>query len=136
VPSGLYLDTSVVLRAALETGTTPEVQERIRDAEVLITSRLSRVESARALLRLRLRAELPEARLADAEREIASIWERCELWELTPSVCETARHVAPGKALRALDALHLATFILARQRISGLELLTVDERLEEAAGSL
>jgi len=49
-------------------------------------------------------------------------------------VCELARHVAPGKTLRALDALHLATFLLARRRIEGLALLTVDDRLREAAG--
>jgi predicted nucleic acid-binding protein len=44
-----------------------------------------------------------------------------------------ACQVAPGRPLRALDALHLATFLLARRRIAGLELLTVDERLREAA---
>ena len=46
------------------------------------------------------------------------------------------RHVAPDRALRTLDALHLATFLLARRRIEGLELLTADERLEDAAGPL
>jgi hypothetical protein len=37
--------------------------------------------------------------------------------------------------LRTLDALHLATFLLARARIEGLELLTADQRLEDAARS-
>jgi predicted nucleic acid-binding protein len=133
MPGRLYLDTSAVLRAVLETGTTPDVEERIRAAEVLITSRLSQVEVARALVRVRL-AGVPEARLGDAEREIAAVWVRSELWELTPAVCELACRVAPGRPLRALDALHLATFVLARRRIQGLELLTVDERLREAAG--
>ena len=134
--TGLDLDTSAVLRAVLETGTTPEVEARIRRAGVLITSRLSLVESARALHRLRLSGQVSEARLADAERATAAVWARCELWELTPTVCEAARHVAPSRLLRALDALHLATFVLARRRIAGLELLTVDERLQEAAGAL
>lgn len=48
-------------------------------------------------------------------------------------MCETARHVAPGMPVRALDALHLATFVIARRRIGGLEILTVDERLLAAA---
>jgi len=136
VATGLYLDTSAVLRAVLETGTTPEVEARIRQAGVLITSRLSLVESARALHRLRLSGQVSEARLADAERATAAVWARCELWELTPTVCEAARHVAPSRPLRTLDALHLATFVLARRRIAGLELLTVDERLHEATGAL
>jgi predicted nucleic acid-binding protein len=35
--------------------------------------------------------------------------------------------------VRALDALHLATFVIACRRIGGLEILTVDERLLAAA---
>jgi hypothetical protein len=44
--------------------------------------------------------------------------------------------VAPDRALRTLDASRLATFLVARRRIEGLELLTADERLEDAARSL
>jgi predicted nucleic acid-binding protein len=130
----LYLDTSAILRAALESGTTPDIEERIRDARLLMTSRLAQVEAARAFLRLRQRGEISEARLADAERAVQGLWARCEIWELTRSVCELAQHVAPGKPLRALDALHLATFVLARRRIEALELLTVDDRMRDAAG--
>ncbi len=132
----LYLDTSVALRATLERGTTAEIEARIAAAPALVTSRLSLVESARALLRLRQQGSVTEGRLADARRELDALWTRCELWELTPAVCDLACHVAPERPLRTLDALHLATFLLARRRIEGLELLTADERLEEAAGSL
>jgi predicted nucleic acid-binding protein len=134
--ASLYLDTSSILRAVLEAGASPEVEERIRAARVLITSRLSLVESARALLRLRLAGQVPESRLADAERQIDSVWARCELWEITPAVCDTASLVAPARPLRALDAIHLATFVLARRRISGLELLTTDDRLRNAAATV
>ena len=134
VPASLYLDTSAVLRAIVEEGSSPEVEARLRDAPVLVTSRLSEVEASRVLHRLRQTARVPEVKLANAEREIAELWARCELWELTPAVCEMARNVAPGRPLRALDALHLATFVLARQKLGDLELLTVDDRLREAAG--
>jgi predicted nucleic acid-binding protein len=132
----LYLDTSAVLRAVLENGTSPEVEELIAAAPALITSRLSLVESSRALHRLRQLGQVSEAKLADAQRELTAVWTRCELWELTPSVCERAREVAPGKSLRTLDALHLATFVLARERIEGLELVTVDERMQAALESI
>jgi predicted nucleic acid-binding protein len=122
-----------VLRAALESGTSPEVERRIRSARVLLTSRLSLVESCRALIRLRALDAAPEDRLADAERDVAAIWARCELWGITQRVCETACEVAHGRPLRAPDAIHLATFVLARRRLEGLELLTVDERLQAAA---
>ena len=130
----LYVDTSAVLRTALESGTTPDVELRIRAAPALVTSRLSLVESARAISRARALGGVSEERLADAEREIEAVWGRCEIWELTRAVCDLARHVAPGKPVRTLDALHLATFVLARRKIEGLDLLTVDARLAEAAG--
>jgi predicted nucleic acid-binding protein len=131
----LYLDTSAVLRATLETGTSPAVEEQIRSARVLISSRLSLVESCRALLRLRALGAAPDDRLADAERDVAAIWGRCELWDITRSVCETACEVARTSPLRALDAIHLATFVLARRRLEGLQLLTVDERLQAVSGT-
>jgi predicted nucleic acid-binding protein len=133
VPAALYLDTSAVLRAVLENGTDPQLEASIAAAPALITSRLSLVEASRALHRLRQLGRVSETTLAEAAREIGALWARCELWELTPSVCERARQVAPGSPLRTLDALHLATFVLARERIEGLELITVEKRLEAAA---
>ena len=129
----LYLYTSAILRAILEAGSNPGIEAKIRGAEVLLTSRLSIVEAARAIHRLRQLGQVSETKLADAEREIESLWARCDFWELTTAVCEAARRVAPSRLLRTLDALHLATFVLARQRIANLELLTVDERLQAAA---
>ena len=133
--AALYLDTSVALRATLEQGTTPELERRIAAAPVLVTSRLALVEAARALVRVRLQRGVPESRLADARRALDALWQRCELWELSPAVCDLASVLAPDRMLRTLDALHLATFLVARRRIEGLELLTADQRLEEAASS-
>lgn len=133
--AALYLDTSVALRATLEQGTTPALERRIAAAPVLVTSRLTLVETARALVRVRLQGGVPESRLADARRALDALWQRCELWELSPAVCDLASVLAPDRMLRTLDALHLATFLAARRRIEGLELLTADRRLEEAASS-
>ena len=132
--AALYLDTSAVLRALLEAGTSPQVEERIRNATQLVTSRLSLVEAARAVFRIRTGGLVSEQALADATRELDALWARCDVWGLTTEVCELAERVAPTKSLRTLDALHLSTYLLARRRIEGLELLTADRRLAEAAG--
>jgi len=128
----VYLDTSAILRAVLETGATPEIEERLARAPMLITSRLALVEAARAMLRLRRDGRVAESALADAERDIEALFRRCEIFELSAAVCDLARQVAPGHALRTLDALHVATFVLARRRIAALELLTADERMRAA----
>ena len=132
-PVALYLDSSAILRPVLESGLAPEIERQIGEAEVLVTSRLSLVETARAFVRVRLLGERTEAAVADAERAVEALWRRCEIWELTREVCERAETVAPGRPLRSLDALHLATFSLARREIAGLVLVTADERLRSAA---
>lgn len=129
----LYLDTSAVLRSVLEQGRSPDVEARISRADVLLTSRLSLVEAARAFSRVRLLGEKPEGEIADAERSVRILWRHCEIWELSREVCELAEIVAPATLLRSLDALQLATYTLARREIEGLELLTVDDRLRKAA---
>jgi uncharacterized protein len=130
--SVLYLDTSAVLRAVLEHGTTPEVEARLGSARFLVTSRLALVETARAFARLRHEG-MSEAALATAGRETDAIWSRCSIWELTGEVCDVASTVAPRHSLRTLDALHLATYLVARRRLGDeVELLTADARLEAA----
>lgn len=129
----LYLDSAAILRPVLEQGFSPDIEKRINDADVLITSRLSLVETARAFLRVRLLGERSEAVVAHAEREVMALWRRCEMWELTREVCERAELVAPRTLVRSLDALHLATFAIARREIDDLEFLTADRRLQEAA---
>lgn len=128
----VYLDTSAVLRAVLETGTSPEIEARLSGASHLLTSRLSLVESARALHRLRSSQVEQVPALAAAEREIEDLWTRCDVWEISARVCEHAAAISPASLLRTLDAIHLATFDLARSRLGELDLLTADRRLERA----
>lgn len=132
----LYLDSSVVLRAVLERGISPQEEESIGAARVLVTSRLALVEAARAFIRLRTEGTRTEAELADAEREVDSLWARCVILELTPTICDLACHIAPRGDLRTLDALHLASYLHARRRLGPeLALLTVDRRLADAAAA-
>ncbi len=131
--SSLYLDTSAVLRAVLEGGTTPDIEKKIGKAGTLITSRLALVEAGQAFHRIRAGGEASAEQLADAGRELDALWARCDIWELTPLVCEMACQVAATRPLRTLDALHLATDLLARRLVAGLGLLSADQRLLDAA---
>ena len=133
--SPLYLDSAAVLRMVLESGTSPAIEARIRGATALLTSRLSLVESSRAIARLRAQGTISEAVLADADRALETLWPRCEIWEIDESVCTLARTISPATGLRTLDALHLATFQLARRRLEGLKMLTADSRLQASVGT-
>lgn len=133
-PAILYVETSAALRAVLERGLSPEVEKRFAAAGTLLTSRLSLVEAARAFHRLRAASRTTERDLARAERELDELWSRCDVWEMTPEVCDFAARVAPLHPLRTLDAIHVATLLVARRRLGNVDLLTADERLRAAAG--
>lgn len=130
--SALYLDTSAILSGVLESGLRPDVEKRIAAAPALLTSRLSLVESARAIARVRQTTDISEARLADVARHLDALWARCDIWEVTSEVCDLAAAVAPTRQLRTLDALHVATYLLARRRLGDVHLLTADQRMQEA----
>lgn len=129
----VYLDSSIVLRAVLERGVAADVERELAEARYLVTSRLSLVETARAFGRLR-QDGVAESRLAAAVHEAESLWSRCAIWELTPEVCNLAGVIATRHPLRTVDAIHVATFLVARRRFgSAVSLLTADRRLEGAA---
>jgi len=134
VAAGLYLETSAVLRATFESGTSPDVEARLRAADRLLTSRLTLVEVARAVHRARRDGRFPEARLANVERAFAALWQRTTIWEITHEVADLAAQVAPHLALRTLDAIHVATFFIATRRVEDLEMLSTDDRVRSAVG--
>ena len=128
----VYLDSSVVLQAVLERGVAPEIERRVAEADHLVTSRLSLVETARAFGRLR-QDGVAESLLAGAAHDAETLWSRCAVWELTAEVCELAAVLAARHPRRTVDALHLATFLTARRKLGDVALLTADPRLEAAA---
>jgi len=130
---GLCVDTSAVLRATLEAGTTPDLEAQIASADALITSRLTLVECSRALIRAVELERISEIQRADVLRQLDELWSHCHIWEITRSICDHAAVVAPRTGLRTLDAIHLATFLEARRRLGAeLHLLTTDARMRAA----
>jgi hypothetical protein len=51
-------------------------------------------------------------------------------------VLEAAKRPFPNEPVRTLDAIHLASALLARSAISGLALLSLDLRVRAAAAAL
>jgi predicted nucleic acid-binding protein len=49
---------------------------------------------------------------------------------------ERARQPFPGEPIRTLDAIHLASALVARTAIAGLTLLSLDDRVRKAGKKL
>lgn len=125
-----YLDSSVILRVVLgEAG-------RLREWAGLdqgVTSALAEVESLRTIDRLVVRGALAATEAAGRRAAIYALLEAVELVELAPPVLARASQPFPVP-LGTLDALHLATALLWRERGErGLTFATHDLALAQAA---
>ena len=127
-----YLDTSALLRLVLrEAGAL----EELRSYDALVSSELIAVESLRTIDRLRLQGAL-SVEDAASRREMAMEWlEAIDLVLLQRQILARASEPLPT-ALGTLDALHLSTALVWRDRMrQPLLMATHDRDLALAARS-
>jgi predicted nucleic acid-binding protein len=127
-----YLDTSALLRLVLR---EPGALEELRSCSALVSSELLAVEALRTLDRLRLQGALSMEEAA-SRREMVTEWlEAVDLVLLQPPILARASEPFP-MALGTLDALHLSTALLWRDRTQRpLVMATHDRDLALAARS-
>lgn len=125
-----YVDTSAFLRLVLR---EPGAIDDLRSADALISSELIAVESARTIDRLRLQGALT-ADEAVVRLDVVRQWlEALDLVLVRPPVLSRAREPMP-MSLGTLDAIHLATALVWRDRIGPVtSLATHDTALGTAA---
>lgn len=108
-----YVDTSALLRIVLR---EPGALDDLRSYDALISSEVIAVESARTIDRLRLQGLLTTEEAAARTRIINDWLEAIDLVLLRPSVLSRASEPMP-MPLGTLDALHLATALIWRDRM-------------------
>ena len=111
-----YIDTSALLRIVLR---EPGALEDLRAYEALVSSELIAVESARTIDRLRLQSLLTAEEAAARSRTINEWLEGIDLVLLRPPVLSRASEPMP-MPLGTLDAVHLATALIWRDRMGPL----------------
>jgi predicted nucleic acid-binding protein len=111
-----YIDTSALLRIVLR---EPGALEELRTYDGLVSSELIAVESARTIDRLRLQGALTAAEAAARLRTVNEWLEAIDLVLLRTPVLSRASEPMP-MPLGTLDALHLATALIWRDRMGSL----------------
>jgi predicted nucleic acid-binding protein len=110
----IYVDTSALLRLALG---EPKELDELRRADELVSSELLTVECLRTIDRLRAQGALSSAEAA-SRRAIVTDWlEAIDLVLLRTPILSRAAEPLPSP-LGTLDALHLATALVWRDRMS------------------
>jgi predicted nucleic acid-binding protein len=125
-----YVDTSVLLRVVLR---EPGALEDLQSYDGLVSSELIAVESARTIDRLRLQGTLTLEEAATRARAVGEWLEAFDLVLLRPLVLSRASEPLPTP-LGTLDAIHLATALVWRERMAPLTTIaTHDSALGVAA---
>jgi len=125
-----YIDTSALLRIVLR---EPGALDDLRSYDALVSSELIAVESPRTIDRLRLQGLLTADEAATRVRTVNDWLEAIDLVLLRPPVLSRASEPMP-MPLGTLDALHLATALIWRDRMGPLPTMaTHDTALGVAA---
>lgn len=132
----LYAESSAVLAWLLDEQGGAGVRDRLARAHGVVASDLTLVECDRVLIRATVLGELTKAEAAARRAHLAAASAHWDLLRISSEIVERARQPFPGDPIRTLDAIHLASALLARTVASGLELLSLDDRIRAAAGKL
>ncbi len=108
----------------------------LADAELVITSDLTLIECDRVLIRAQTREEISETEMSDRRAVLNLAAAHWQVLHIDAEVVERARRPFPAESVRTLDALHLASALVARSVVPGLAVLTQDERIRKAARQL
>jgi predicted nucleic acid-binding protein len=98
-----------------------------------VTSALTFVEGARAIVRARAQGCLTTAEGREAFRGLCSFERRCYIVAVTDSVLARAGRPFPVEPIRTLDAVHLATAELLGEPPQLVTIVTRDERVRSNA---
>jgi predicted nucleic acid-binding protein len=132
----LYAESSAVLTWLLGEEGGDAIVEALQAADSVIASDLTVIECERALIRAWSTGSMSEAERADQSAELARVSSHWARLRLDEEVFERARRPFPIEPVRTLDALHLATALVARSVAPTLRLLTLDQRIRENAQRL
>jgi PIN domain len=132
----LYAESSAVLAWLLDEPTAPGVRRLLGEAEVTVASDLTLIECDRVLLRAVALKELTEAESADCRAHLVAAAAHWQVLRIAGEIVDRSRQPFPGDPIRTLDAIHLASLLVARSAVAGLRLLSLDDRVRQAAKGL
>jgi predicted nucleic acid-binding protein len=132
----LYAESSAVLAWLLEQEHGDAVAETLAGAELIVASDLTLIECDRVLIRAVTIKELRESDAMLRQARLNAVAARWTLIGLDEEVSERARRPLPSEPVRTLDAIHIASALVARKAVPQLAMLSLDDRIRAAANRL
>ncbi len=132
----LYAESSAVLAWLWGESAGAAVRSALEEASLVLASDLTLLECARAFTRAAAAGSVPEGKAADARAQLARAAEHWVRLAVDDTVVERAGRPFPAEPIRTLDAVHLATALVARAAVPGGAVLSLDERVRRSAAAL
>lgn len=132
----LYAESSAVLAWLFGETEGEGIRPLLAGAEQVFTSVLTLVEVDRVLIRAQMVEGLREGYVADRRRAMARAARHWQMLHLHEEILERARRPFPGEPIRTLDALHLASALVARAAVSDLSILSLDAMIRRTGADL
>ena len=130
----LYLDTSALVKLYVRETGTAVMQAHASNAEALATSVVAYAETRAAFARLKHSGLSSEAKHQQRLRQLDHDWDALLKVELAPDVLRSAGDLAEIYGLRGFDAIHLASALWLKARVSAaVDFAVFDRRLAVAA---
>ena len=133
----LYGDTSSLVKLYVLEDGTEEIRALVTRASAVVTAAIAYVEIRAALARLRRERRLTPAAYRAACEHFELDWPGLLAIDLTDAIRSAASDLVERHELRALDAIHLASFVhLLQSTPDDVEFSSFDDRLIRAARRL
>ncbi len=132
----LYAESSGVLAWLLGDAGGKSVRRALSGAEIVLASHLTLIECSRILIHAGATRRLTEAQIAAREARLRQVETHWTLLEMDADIIERARRPFPLEPIRSLDAIHLASALVARSAIPGIALLSLDDRVRHCGRQL
>lgn len=132
----LYAESSAVLAWLLGDHGGELARAQLSAAELVLTSDLTLIECDRVIHRAVALGELTEEEASKRRTLLATASEHWAVFGMDGEMSERARRVFPREPVRTPDAIHLATALVTRNVVTGVQLLTLDERIRKNGSEL
>ena len=132
----LYAESSAVLAWLLGEAAAGDVREALGSAERVVASDLTLIESDRVLIRAVVTEQVSQAVAAERRSLLANASARWVLLPLAPEVVDRSRRPFLREPVRTLDAIHLASALLARTGLPEIAVLSSDESVRSNGEAL
>ena len=131
-----YFDTSVLVKIYVQEKGSSRSRQLVRTRQV-ITSSITGLELLSAFRRNLTAKHIDEKAFSAIAKRLVQDRERMRQVEVTGTILDKAEEYVSGFDIRALDAIHIASAMVSRERFpKDLPFVTADTRQQEVAAQL